>query len=307
MSIALDNRIARRADRAMTLIEILVAIAITLAFLGGVVLAFIQLMDASERAQARLNATANARHALETMGTEISRALGNGPDVHFAGVCLDLAQGDRANNDSDADVDEEVVNGHDDDGDWAAANDRHAQIGPFYERSVFRTLPDLGDGNLDEDNRFTSATLDFRTDPSTPPGTSRRTVRYLLGSYDGEPNVLLQEVTLDVPGPLDTVTTSPIAFGVLSFEALFWDQQEVFDMASDNGWKKSWNSDSLVPPTPPVSVYLSVTIYAGSPRELSQLQPNEIRETVKLSTIANVQEVLTSGNYAAIRNSYPNP
>ena len=307
-SIALDSKRSIHNQRGLTLIEILVAIAITLAFLVGVVLAFIELMNSSDRAQARLNATANARHALGTISKEISRALGTGPNAYFVATSGDFTVGDRSNNDSDTEVDEEFANGHDEDGDWTSAGDRHAQIGPFVERSRFQGIPDLGDGGVDEDNRFAASTLIFNADPSSGmPSPGIRRIRYLLGSFDGESNVLLQEVTTDFGGPSELATTSPIAFGVLSFEALFWDQRDVHDdPTTDNGWKRLWNSDDRVtsPPLLPASVYLSATVYAGSPRELTQLQPNELRETVKLSTIANVQEVLFSPEYAAIRDEH---
>ena len=302
-----------RARRGLTLLEMLLAIAITMAFLTGVIWAFIEILRSNDRAQAKLEAAANARHALETMTIEFKQArFGPAGTNYFAGRSLVASHGDRKDNDLDGQVDEEGVGGHDDDGDWLLANDdRHAAItGELSERPEGVGLLDLGDGHIDEDNVFDLADVVFDTYklPTDPPGNRR--VRFRIDTFRGEPNVLMREITYNPGAPDESATSSPIAFNCLSFSCLYWDQNQAVTTSTDypsRYWVK-WNWNAQAVPAGqmevPVSVYLLVTIYAGT-QPLSSLPANAELDTVVLCTVANVEAVLSSPEYALARNVLP--
>ena len=135
------------------MLELLVAMAVIAAFLSGVIAAFIQILKASERAEATVDAVNNARAALETMANDIKSASIDPSQIpqHFFGIDARLGSGDGIDNDRDGLIDEEIFNGLDDDGDWSLADDNHAIINGFIERSAFVGVPDLGDFRVDEE------------------------------------------------------------------------------------------------------------------------------------------------------------
>lgn len=316
MSFALRTRPSH--SRGLTLMELLVAVAITLAFLGSAVMAFIEIIHSSDRAQARLEAMANARHALETMTIEFKRAQIGPSGAVFQGATTAKVNTDGSSNgnytddDGDGRIDEEDLDGRDQDGDWVvAADDKHAVLdafGAISERHRFRGLADLDDGHVDEDCKFSTADVTFRTFPDTfNPTTSPRQVRFYLGEADGEPNVLLRELTLGAGTPNAVTYTDPIAFNVLSFGVLFWDQNTTQTTEEfQQYWKPSWDASAQNPslcPLPP-SVYLSMTMYAGTPLPFTSLAPGTPIETVTMSTAADIEAVLADPRYAQVRETY---
>jgi hypothetical protein len=288
------------------MLEVLMAVAIALAFLGGAVLAFSEIIRAADRSQARLNAIANGRHALDRMTVELTRADPGTPEF-FIGSTTELINGDYADNDGDGEVDEESVNGLDDDNDWVVTtDDKHAELQPgLFERQRFLNKPDLDDIHVDEDVKFTSADMQFRTYPDSST-TGTRHVRFLLGNYDGEANVLLQEVTTDVGGPEQTVTTAPLAFNVMSFSALYWDQGD--SDPDTRYWKTTWDASSVdtsLPPLP-VVVHLAVTVYSGYPDTPGTIVAGTPFATETVSTNVMIEGVKGDplGRYDAIRETY---
>ncbi|MCX7717950.1 MAG: prepilin-type N-terminal cleavage/methylation domain-containing protein [Candidatus Sumerlaeaceae bacterium] len=312
---SVTNRCGARGARGLTLLELVIALAILLLFIGAALLSVFHIIRTGEVAQAKLDAMSNARHALETMSLEIKQVrfgpLGATPQNLFEVSTNAFPNGNYKDDDGDGAVDEEWLDGLSQGG-WTPADNRHARLDnpagggppspPRYERQRFLTTPDLGDGVVDVDARFNSATMRFRTFPNAfNPSPGNREVRFLRGTYDGEPNVLLRVVTEDAGGPNERTTTSPIAFGVLSFSALCWDPNTV-----DRGWRLFWNAaaypatDVEIPP----SVFLEVTCYAGV-KPLSSLQPGEPIDTVRLQTVVDIESVLASPKYAAVREVYP--
>ncbi len=303
---------AAGARRGLTLIEMVVALAVVLIFFGGALYAFLEIVRAKEAAQARLDAVANARHALETMSLEIKRARlmpaeTTGPQTlreDFQVTSTILLVGDRKDNDRDGNVDEEVFDGADNDNDWITAHDRHAAIpgaanAMYYERRFYRNEPDLGDARVDEDTRFTSAAISFQTFP-LPTGASPRRVSFWLGEdLDGEPNTLMFQVK--DPDTEFNPPTAAVAYNVLSFSVLCYDASETSGTLPRNPWKTRWNSDERLgnrntEPTIPVSVYLAVTTYSGS-QPLSTVLPTQPLDSVTLHTVVNVESVLADPRY----------
>ncbi len=287
--------------RALTTVELLVALLFVLAVIGGAVVAFVALQRHAEETKAKLIAMAEARHALISLSTDLAQAqLGPAsmvPKDYFFGSNEVQPTGNRKDDDGDGQTDEEVFDGKDDDGDWQASDDRHVEIAPgLFERPQGRNQADFGDSKVDEDTKFTRASLLFRI-PSETTGSITE-VRYRLGTFDDVPNVLIRE----------TVTSSgteagPIAFNILSFSALFWDSNA--PPGPTREWVNSWDSTTLTGPgnVPlPVSVLLEVTVYAGR-RPYSELGPNDPIETVRLTTVVNVESALNHPNYQ--RNPVP--
>lgn len=310
---------AGRRERGLTLVETLVAIAVVLAFFGGAILAFLQILQTKEETQARLEAVANARHALETISLEVKRARVLPQDATtsataretFLGMTAFLTEGDRIDNDLDGQTDEEGFNGIDDDADWTAVDDLHAVMTTgtlnYAERPTYRNVADLGDAHVDQDTVFSSSTLAFETFP-TPGVSTQRIVTFWVGNdFDGQPNTLMMRTEqFDPLTSTSTFQDAPIAYNVLSFMALYYDAgREPTGGPRPNPWRTDWASsdptrDRTTVPSTPVSVYLSVVTYSGT-RPMSAIVPGQKLDTVKLDTVVNVEAVLADPRYAALR------
>lgn len=289
-----------RRSAGLTVVEMLVAVAIALVFIGAVVMAFVQILRATDQSQTRLEAMANARHAIDDMARELVRAqvgTGGKPAV-FIGEMENLTHGDYVDNDRDGRVDEEDLNGIDDDNDWTNADDNHAVLSlGTYERVRFMGKPDFGDFKVDEDTKFTSAGLTFRSS-DTSTGEVRRVRYYLVDSGEGEMRTLMRELIPDNPD--ESPTTAPVAYNVLSFGAMFWDQEGVFKKDAkistppyDQYWRTTWNADEVTSGVQvPVSVCLAVTVFAGTPEQYAVLKPGQPIDTVTLYTVSNPEAAL---------------
>lgn len=246
--------IRQERARAVTLVELLVAATVAAVFIGSLATAYIQISRAAEEAEARARAYGTARIALDTVLSDLSTAV-RLPGISQTFVINNntLPYGDNIDNDGDGLIDEEVFNGFDDDGDWTLEDDRHAFIGQnCHERFNFVGIPDLGDGSVDEDVRFSRDQLTFRV-PANPsdPALGERLLTYKLGSYDGIDHVLLREERSVPPLPTDPVI-NPVAFDVVSFDVLAWNPNSDAVSPSDAGlyayWAEEWISFTKVAP-----------------------------------------------------------
>jgi prepilin-type N-terminal cleavage/methylation domain-containing protein len=288
--------------QGVTLIELLVAIAITGIFLTGVMEGFVYILRTSEDAEAELEAVTNARAALETMSMEIKAARidPRRPIQFFRGLSQDAAYGDGVDNDLDGRIDEEIHNGRDDDGDYASSeDDLHANFGGgLFERKDLVKLPDLGDSHIDEDCRFAGDILEFITfpDPNNP-GYREKTIRYSISIFDGQPSVLVRHVVYNPHDPDSRYEEDdPIAFNVLSLSFLYWDPNRI-----PMNWVTSW--DSLYAPMfpdpqieLPVAVHISITVYSGT-EPFREYRAGQKVETTTLETVVNIEQVLKDERY----------
>jgi prepilin-type N-terminal cleavage/methylation domain-containing protein len=314
-----------RRQSGLTLIELLVAVVICLILALASTYGFIEALKARDRAQARLEATANGRHALDTIGLELKRArlfpttLAPGTTtplylVPFSAQRLDLPLGDRIDNDENGLIDEEVsLDGVDDNGDWqVGSDDIHAIIpavggGFTFERPFYVTSPDLGDARVDIDTRLASTELQFETFPVAG-GPPRRAVRFFLADNpddpQGQPTTLFRTVFDFEPATgIETSSTGILATNVASFAALYYD---VTVPPPFNPWVREWNSDLRLPqrniyPEIPVSVYLRLQVFSGTPRSLNEIGNDERLPTVSLSTMVNVEAVLADPRITSIK------
>lgn len=298
-----------RTSRALTILELLMALAITLAFLGGSILAFVQIMRATDQAEARLEAFASVRHALDTISLELRSARSGPADASpkdlFYGLTQSLGYGNGVDDDKDGRIDEEILDGLDNDHDWVQVDDHHAQLSPppaYYERPAYIGKADLGDSHVDEDLQVSSATLVFRSFPNelgvTP---SMRQVSFYVGTYDQQPNVLIQEVTaIDAATSSPSTTVGPLAFNVVSFGALYWgvDQLTTSTTTQNPYWKTRWDASKRDSKDPelPASVYLTLTVRAASKpgAEPTGQSPEDL---VTLQTMVNIESVLSDPRY----------
>ena len=293
--------------RGLTLLELLMAVAIAAVFFSGAALAFVQILRSNDQARARLEALANARHAIDQISVDLKLARTGPPalidNLFRSQTAAGPYSGNLRDDDADNAVDEEVFDGTDTDGDWVLAeHNRHVMIAPgVAERQPLAGIPDHGDANVHEDLAYGLTELVFRAFPASTGGTSRE-VRYYVTDYDDEENVLVREV-LEIPtNPGDPVTSSlaPVAFNVLSFSALYYD-------ADAAGWTPTWDADLRILPATtklPVSAYLSVTVHADT-LPLSGLPAGSDLETVTLTTMVNIESVLASPEYDLLRPTYP--
>ena len=192
-----DNSLARRVG--VTLIEVLVALAITGIFLAGVMEAFVYILQSSERSEANLEAITNARAALEQMAVDIKAARidPRRPIQFFYGQNFDFTYGDAVDNDQDGRIDQELRNGRDDDADYGGGgDDLHVSLGTnLLERKELVNLPDLGDRNIDEDCLFSNDILEILTFPGPDnPGYREKKILFRIDTFDNQPNVLVRRV-----------------------------------------------------------------------------------------------------------------
>lgn len=290
------------SSKSMTLVEVLIAIAISLAFLSSVLVAFMQILKTSDISRARLEAINNARSALEIMSIDIKAARINHAVFiqNFLGSNNTLSDGNLIDDDGDGLIDEEVFNGEDDDRDWnAARDDRHISVNGFSERKMYVSQADLGDARVDEDCKFSRDTLRFRIFPDPANPASRDD----LISYEvvdnialyGEPNVLVRRITRNASSGTAVEEVAPIAFKVLSLDLLYWNPNSLYPT-----WTSSWDASTFIPFTNqiplPISVYISITIYAGTDDIKKYRLGNKV-ETITMHTIVNIEQVLNDSRW----------
>jgi len=280
----------RSNRRALTFVEVLIAIVIASIFLIGVVGALTAMLQAGQRAERVSDAVRQARHALE----RISRDLSSVSDLPFnslIGSDIPLAVGDLVDNDVDGGIDEEAYDGQNDDG--GAFVSKHVVLGTsslgtdITERPDQSTFPEPGDGGVDEDTVFQNDTLSI--------ASLLYNVDYGLGTFEGRDNVLMRTGTIlrPVRRPID----APVAFDVLSFSLLYFDPNWQSNGLS-SPWVTEWNSaaqsdgDLRYPPT----ILISITVYSGD-IPLSEVAPGTPLQAVTLETLATLEGPL--GQYVA--------
>jgi type II secretory pathway pseudopilin PulG len=309
---------ARSARRALTFVELLVAMAVAGVFFLSVLMAFSQILRAGEQAEAQVAANNQARAALLYLARDIEqvRRDTSTPMQFFLLENRSFSYGDGRDNDGDGVVDEEIVDGRDNDGDWTINHDRHARLGPYRERPEFVGIPDLGDLKVDEDCKFGNDRLTLRIPPD-PLGADTRNdkIVYQIGSYEGQEHVLLRTVITDPDDPNSESITEPLAFHVLAFDILVWNCNADAEDAAGRPfpyWTSEWdartrifpfskphNAPDGVPPFEfPASVRAQITIYSGRlPLPSIGWTPGEPIETLTMTTTINLEVTLKDLRY----------
>lgn len=310
-----------RRQRALTLTELLVASLISVIFVSSVTMAFMGILRASDDAEAIVRANIRARAALDQMGRELQAITPlSGNPFPMEVIDATLSYGDGVDNDGDGFVDEEPYNGRDDDGDWVGSrDDRHAFLGTSLERPEFTNRPDAGDLRVDEDVRFSADEVRFQGLDTS--GNLER-VRYFIGSFEGEANVLIREGTR-ILGGNTVVERTPVIYDVLSLDVLAWEvnaRNGVPDPSEPRGyWRSNWSSAFVsngvrpigspagTPALPfPASFRIRVTVYAGT-QPLSTirdfpLQTGSLR-TEWIETVVTVDSTLSDPRYEFVRQN----
>ncbi|MDK2971238.1 MAG: hypothetical protein PWP23_993 [Candidatus Sumerlaeota bacterium] len=267
--------------RGLSLTEVLVALAISLVFLGSVVTAYVQIAKAADFAEAQVAAHTRARIAVDAVLRDLG-GVRTDPlltDQQFFLSSSSLTYGDNIDNDRDGNTDEEVLDGRDNDGDWNIGKDNHAQIGRFRERPDYLGIADLGDFGVDEDIVFSHDELRFRI-PSDPGGSAfAREITYRVETFDGQDNVLVRRVVTDPGGANEAIDIEPVVFEVVSFDVLAMNPNDDVDSPVTPArpyWEQNWDSTAIQWPaqsalnapfgTPPFefpsAVYVGITVSA---------------------------------------------
>lgn len=311
------------AARGLSLTEVLVALTITLIFMGSVTTAYIQISQASEESQNQIQAHATARNAIEAISRDVVR-IQRDPALflnqYFQLESQTLAYGDGLDNDADGRIDEEEFNGFDEDADWTLTEDRHATIGTFQERPDYVGLPDYGDRLVDEDTLFSRDRLSFRIPADIFTLRPAQIITYEVGTFDGEENVLLRQVIEDPDGPSPTRSVEPLVFEVVSFDVLAMNAND--DVVAPGGlirpyWQQEYDAANyslgsglpigtparalLFPYEFPSSVLLRVVVNAsGAPlNEVPGGWPTApgTLKTAEISTVVALDAVLNDPTY----------
>lgn len=304
MNCASNKPLGRRAPASgFSLVEMLLAIAITSAFVVGVYAAFISINKGHKEVEARIQALSNGRTALSMMSEEIKSAGFTGSSHYFFAVPSKLAYGDGIDNDGDGKVDEELVNGTLDvaaNQSTIVQNDRHAQIGRLTERPLQVGKADLGDAQLDVDAKFGQDTLAFDIYPRVPTAQlARKRVIYSPGTYDNQPNVLLRTTySYAADNSLVTSSSAPLAFGVAGVDMLYWDPNA---QPANQKWVSSWDSRTestfANPKLPlPAAVYIRLTMIAD-PRPAEALTPRQPMVVMPLETMVDIESVIHNARF----------
>lgn len=314
MSCASTRTITDPRRRGFSLMELLIAVAITLTFMSGIYMTYIQVLRTHDEAERRLESMRNGRAALTTLSTEF-KALNRASNPGFDDILLIarrdvLDHGDRNDNDRDGAVDEEIVNGLDDDATSGTVmtNDRHALIGAVYERPMYVGHADLGDANVDEDIRFGHSFMTFRIFPATPsPELVSKTITYAIANYDGQNNVLVRQTIIERSAGEPLVTVAPLAFGVLGFDVLYWNPNEA---PANQYWVDRWDSSAADPAHPsatqpatlqpplglPASIYVRLTMMADR-HGAELLAANRPVQTLNLETMIDIEQTIGDARY----------
>ena len=305
----------------MSLLELLVALTITMIFIGSVAAAFVQIIRASDEAEAVIRAHASARAAVDQIARELRQVRLDSNPLYQQFNIIDrpLAYGNNVDEDGDGSFDEDIIDGVDNDGDWTVASDQHATIGTMTERPDYVGVADLGDLRVDEDHRFSNDEVSYIIPPrllGIDPQPRRR-ISYRLGTFDGEQNVLLR-VRVDDPPAFATGTEEiePVVFDVVSLDLLAWNANDnaVGPVPDKPYWQSDWDATSFsfpfqrpsgapfgVPPFKlPAAVFVSATVNAER-LPLSDLpvwtSGNRPLKTVTMSTVVNIESVIQDSRY----------
>ncbi|MCB2154790.1 hypothetical protein KQI84_07870 [bacterium] len=306
--------------RALSLVELLVALVIALVFMGSVVTAFVQISRATDDAEAQIRAHTRARIAVDTIVRDLRKVRKDATlgTQYFQLTSNTLTYGDNVDNDDDGSTDEETLDGFDDDLSWNAADDdHHAVIGTTTEREAFVGVPDVGDFNVDEDVVFSNDMLSIRVPADPGMGSPAQIITYEIGNFDGMDHVLLREVVTN-PGQLTEETTvAPLIFDVVSLDFLAWNPND--DVVSPTAaphpyWQENWDAANYffpaqrpigapfgVPPFVfPAAVRVQVTVSAERiPLEDIGGWPLGSREllTESLATVVDLEVVIKDVRY----------
>lgn len=301
---------AGRRRAGFTIMEILVSMAIALTFLSALYTSFIQLLRASDSTRARVEAMRNGRAALLTLSDEFKAISRSGGDYLLIGENADQTFGDGKDDDADNSVDEETLDGFDEDADYnPLTDDRHALLATilltsYYERQSYVLVDDLGDVHVDEDVVFGDDALSFQLfPPAIDASLTSATISYGLGTLDGQDHVLLRTAKVEDPGGT-TTTISPLAFGVVGLDFLYWDPNRVPGAPLRSlrpDWVTDWDSRDVLTFLPPqlplpASIYARLTLYADR-RPLASHQPGEPVDTLKVETIINLEDIIGDATY----------
>lgn len=283
--------------RGFTFLEMLVALTIAMAFMSGVYVTFIQIIRAHDVSSARADAVSNARAAMTSLSDEIKGISSIGSDVLLVGLNSGITSGDGIDNDGNNGIDEEVVDGVNNDSDAAVGSDRHATIQTAVERPQGQGRDDLGDSTVDEDVRFGRDTIIFRIYPTVPtPELRVKTVTYGIATFDGQPNVLVRQTRIERDTGEPLIGVAPIAFGVLGFDLLYWNPNAA---PAQQGWVTSWDSDRILPDPDirlPASVYIRLTMYADR-LPVETYTAGKPVETLILDSMVNIEQTINSALY----------
>jgi len=307
--------------RAITLIELLVALTITIIFVGSVSVAFVQIIRSTDRANAEMRANSSARAAVDKIARDLRAIVLDSNPSYQQFVLRDntLPYGNNVDEDNDGAADEDLIDGRDLDGDWTLADDYHATIGSQTERVDYVGAADLGDYHVDEDFPFSRDEVTF-IQPGRIVGITiipRRRVTYRIGTFDSENYVLLRDVEDNPPvATPGTIASEPVVFEAVSLDMLAWNANDnaVSPVPGRPYWQSSWDATSIafpavrpigapfgVPPFKlPAAMYISVTVSAeGVPLSEIGGWPTGSRplKTVTLSTVVNIETTVQDSRY----------
>lgn len=279
--------------RAVTLVEMLVALMVATLLFSSVISAFLVLIQMSEDNDIEFEALQGARAAIEMLSNEI-KALDHNLPMVFIGIDTPLPSttGDGIDNDGDGTIDEEVPDGLDDDGDWS---DLHAQAGPSFERRNRQGWPDLGDIGVDEDEQFHTDTLAYRV-YATIPGYDYDLVTYSIATFEGRPYTLVKSVSRWAGGSEIAFSTSPVAYNVLSFNCLYWDPNAI---APAQHYVTNWShTGPFGPPGFELPAAVAITIVAYADRKpIEDYTPGDPVRTLTLRTVVAIESVIQDAAY----------
>lgn len=194
----------------VTLMEVLIALAITIIITGSLYVTFKTVLGGYNKGKAQVYMAETARAVLTRLSEDLKTVTISTSQPFLVANDTSLnKKGDGIDNDRDGRNDEEVRDGQDNDGDFNMSADDLDGDGA-----------DLDDTHIDEDCTYDKDTIEFYTNTGNHLTYYVDTSKRLMRKKDADED--------------------PIAFSVIEFNILCWD-------TTTTVWQQSWSSDSTIP------------------------------------------------------------
>ncbi|OPZ03684.1 MAG: hypothetical protein BWZ10_03279 [candidate division BRC1 bacterium ADurb.BinA364] len=149
---------------------------------------------------------------------------------------------------------------------------------------------------MDEDPKFEADSIVFRFPPSAASSLESR-ISFFVGEFENRSHTLIKRTEyLDAANTVVSTEEAPLADGVLSFAALYWQPN-----GTSMYWVTEWDSAAaLVDAEPylplPAAIWLGLAVYADD-RPIETYVPGMPVRVEHLSTVVTIESTINDPRY----------